>query len=60
MMPASLKAWRDRHKLSRHAAAEQLGCSERSIRNWEGGVHMIPRYIALACAAVSHGLPPMP
>lgn len=60
MTPASLKAWRARHKLSRRAAAEQLGCGERSIRNWEGGVNPIPRYIALACAAISNGLPPMP
>jgi len=32
-------------------AAKRLGCSIRSIQNWESGIYKIPRSIALAAAA---------
>lgn len=46
-------------KLSQKAACKVLGCSNASIVRWEHGLSSIPRYVALACAAISHGLPPI-
>jgi len=55
MTSADLRTWRgDR---SRAEAAQAIGCSERSILNWEQG-RAIPRYIALAIAALQFDLPP--
>ena len=38
-------------------AANHLGCSKRSIQNWEAGASDVPRYIALAMSAVIMNLP---
>lgn len=54
-----LIAWRKRLKFNRKQAAEQLGCTRHSIQDWETGARPIRRYIALACAALSHGIPPL-
>lgn len=51
-------AWRKRMNYNQRQAAEALGCSLRSISNWESGAS-IPKYIALACSAVAMGWPPM-
>ena len=60
MTGESLKAWRKRHKLNQTAAAATLGCSRTSIKNWESAPgRELPRYVALACAAISYGLEPM-
>lgn len=59
LTPASFSAWRARLGLTVKAAAEALGCSRTTIAAYEDGVNRIPRYIALACAAVAHGLPPI-
>jgi transcriptional regulator with XRE-family HTH domain len=58
MTAESLKDWRQRMSFSLIRASEALGCSKTSLIKWErdGGA---PRYIALACSAISHGLPPM-
>lgn len=58
MKPADLKSWRARQNLSQERAAEVLGCAKASIARWEKG-QRIPRYIALACAAIAHGIPPI-
>jgi DNA-binding transcriptional regulator YiaG len=55
--PQSLTAWRQRLGLTKVAAAEALGCSRDALLKWEQGEHPVPRYIALACAAIAHGLP---
>lgn len=55
MTPTDLKNWRGPR--TQRAAAELLGCAERSIRNWESGKTDIPHYIALAISAVQLGLP---
>lgn len=56
----TFKAWRKRHKFSQTAAAATLGCSRTSIKNWESAPEReLPRYVALACAAISYGLEPM-
>lgn len=48
---------RKRFKWSRAEAARRLGCSERSITNWEKGIHEIPKNISLAAAAVVMNIP---
>lgn len=58
MTSSDLNEWRKRLKLSQQGAAEALGCARNSIRAWESGT-AIPRYIALACAAIAYGLPPI-
>lgn len=37
-LPDQLRAWRDREKLSQAEAAAKLGCSLRTIENWEQGI----------------------
>lgn len=58
MSANSLKQWRKRLGLSLNGAAQALGCSKTSIIAWERG-QRIPHYIALACAAIAQGLPPV-
>ena len=47
-----LRAWRGRMKLSRARASVDLGCSRTAYQRWEDGLALIPKYIALACAAI--------
>ena len=56
MTPDQLRAWRERMKFSQQKAADTLGLSLRGYQNYESGERPIRRYIALACAAISHGL----
>lgn len=58
--PASFLAWRKRLGLNTVQAAKLLGCSRTALNGWEAGLHTIPRYIALACAALAYGLPEHP
>lgn len=60
------KAWRKEMELSQSAAAKELGLSVDTLTNYEAGVRrdtgkpvLIPRYIALACAALKAGLKPL-
>jgi len=56
----SFLAWRLRHSHSQTAAALALGCARQSVINWENKPdRTLPLYIALACAALSHGIGPM-
>jgi transcriptional regulator with XRE-family HTH domain len=48
---------RQRFRWSQAEAANKLGCSPRSIANWEKGVNPIPDSIALAASAVCLNLP---
>ncbi len=50
--------WLESHKLSNVAAAQALGCSVNTITAYTKPGAKIPRYISLACAAISHGLRP--
>lgn len=55
MTSEELKSWRKRLGFtSQERAAEAIGCSLRSVCNYENGTP-IPKYIALACAAVEAG-----
>lgn len=49
---------RQRMRWSQRDAANMLGCSTRSIANWESEKNVIPRSIALAASAVLMSLPP--
>lgn len=57
MTPADFIAWRERLHLNRVEAASALGMSRNTVTAYEQGRVSIPHYVALACAAVAHGLP---
>jgi transcriptional regulator with XRE-family HTH domain len=59
LTPASFLAWRKAQRLSANAAAKALGCSRTTLIAYELGKSQIPRYVALACAAIAAGLNPM-
>jgi transcriptional regulator with XRE-family HTH domain len=59
MTPASFTAWRTRLKLNKSKAALALGLSRNALTGYENGSKNIPRYVALACAALAFGLPPV-
>lgn len=63
METAEFKAWRQAMEYSQRAAADALGLSrvtielyERGTRRDDGRAVTIPRTVALACAALRHGL----
>lgn len=63
MSGPEMRDWRKRLKFSRKAAAEALGISESQIIDYEAGLKrgtdrpaVIPKHIALACAAISAGI----
>lgn len=58
MTASELIKLRKRFNWSQAEAAEKLGCSARSIANWEKGTNPIPKSVALAAAAVVMNLPP--
>ena len=58
MTASELIALRNRLNWSQTDAANNLGCSKRSIVNWEIGKTKIPKSIALAASAVLLNLPP--
>jgi transcriptional regulator with XRE-family HTH domain len=58
MTASELIKLRKRFRWSQSEAASKLGCSIRSISNWEKGVMKIPKNIALAASAAAMNLPP--
>ena len=59
MTPASFKSWRDRMGFRFDTdVAEALGCTRETVRRYTDGKTEVPRYIALACAAIEAGLAP--
>lgn len=58
MTSDDLISFRKRFRLSKRAAAHELGCSARAIYNYELGNAPIPKYIAMAASAFAMGLPP--
>jgi predicted transcriptional regulator len=59
MTGRDLSAFRDRMSLTKKALAEALGIDRKTAQRYEEGAAPIPRYIALACAALAHGVPPL-
>lgn len=60
MPPATFTAWMERLGLNTVEVAAALGCSRTTVQAYMAGRSKIPRYIALACAALAMGLPPHP
>ncbi len=59
MTPAELLAFQDRQGWTRARLGAELGISQDRLRRIMDGQSPIPRCIALACAALAYGLPPM-
>ena len=59
MSPASLIVFRKRLCLSQGLFARVIGIGQRTLIRYETGASPIPKTVALACAAVAFGLPPM-
>lgn len=59
MTPDSLAAWMTRLHLTKTQAASSLGLARSTLDRYLDGSVKIPPYIALACAAIAHGLPPI-
>lgn len=64
MTPLQFKDWRNKMGFSQATAALALGLSRSSVENYEAGARrednrpvVIPRTVALACAALFHRLP---
>jgi transcriptional regulator with XRE-family HTH domain len=67
MTPEDFKAWRKAMGWTQTEAAIELGISRGSVELYERGSRRedgrpveIPRTVALACAALTHGLEPWP
>lgn len=59
MTPTEFTAWRERLGYNKAEAARVLEIGPNQPRHYESGSAPIPRHIALACAAIAHGLPPI-
>jgi transcriptional regulator with XRE-family HTH domain len=56
---AVLLAWQERMGFSQREVCEVLGCSRSAWQDWTSDRSSPPRYIGLACAAVSLGMRPI-
>jgi transcriptional regulator with XRE-family HTH domain len=59
MTPEQLEAFRARLGWTRRQLGRELGISQDRLRRFLSGTQAIPRSIALACAALAHGLAPI-
>jgi len=57
MKDTDLMLFRRKFKLNQVECAEALGCSARSVANWESSRLAIPDYIGLAANAYANSLP---
>ncbi len=49
LTPESFRTWRTRHGLSQRSAADALGISDRMVKYYEDGSHLVPKTVMLAC-----------
>jgi hypothetical protein len=59
MTPADLEAFRARMQWTRKKLGAELDISQNRLRRLLDGLVPIPRHIALACAALAMGVPPI-
>lgn len=59
MTSAGFVAFRERMGMTKSALSEALEIDRRTCAAYESGRSLIPRHIALACAALAHGLKEM-
>lgn len=59
MSPTDLEAFRARMNWTRKVLGRELDISQNRLRRMLEGAVPIPRHIALACAALAYGLPPL-
>jgi transcriptional regulator with XRE-family HTH domain len=59
MTSDSFVRWRISLGITQIEAAKALGCSRTTLAAYENGKSKIPRYIALACAAIVARLRPL-
>lgn len=57
--PTTLTAWMQRLGFNKVQAAKALGISRSALDGYLSGKYPIPKLVALACAALSYGLPEM-
>lgn len=59
MTSADLRAWQSRHGYTYNTAAEALGMGRTTFAEYLKREGVLPRWLALACAAIDAGLPPV-
>jgi transcriptional regulator with XRE-family HTH domain len=59
MAPATFRQWRKRLGYTQAEAAQAIGMGTRQCQKYEQGEAPIPLTVALACAAVAMGVPPL-
>lgn len=59
MTPTDLRSFQERQGWNRARLGAELAISQDRLRRFMDGQARIPRHIALACAALDHGLQPV-
>ena len=49
LSPEAFRAWRTHHGLSQKSASNALGISDRMVKYYEDGSHLVPKTVTLAC-----------